>query len=276
METKGRVLVDAMWLVYKTLHRLDWIQTSKGRPSGMEYGFLRILQSLEQFDRQIILCWDSRSSRKSVYDGYKKRRGQPIESDRLNYLMKMTKCVYHWAKKDGLEADDIIASLVQPKDWIHSRDKDMHQLLTDDIGQLYSWTHSLVIWDPDYVRARYNVSPCHFAMYQAFIGDKVDDIPGIHGVKKDNLSWSIEKNNGDLKKVISDDMSFLGEELMRVREFVESGEFERNLGLVTLIRDPTVAIVEPAPNNEFLKEWFQELEIFSLELCKDCGWMPEF
>lgn len=271
-----RILVDAMFLVYKTLYKMDWLHTSRGKPSGMEYGFLRTLQSMKQFGREIILCWDSRSIRYKWYEGYKKsRNNKPIESDRLNDFFELTKKVYPWSKHEGFEADDVIASLVQPGDWIHSRDKDMMQLITDDIAMLYQWQGSLNLWGKDYVYNKFGVMPCHMPMYQAFMGDCTDDVEGCK-VSKGDLAWCITQNNGDLSKMLRDDVRMKGTDLLTMREFVESGGYERNLRLVTLIKDPGVIITPKAWDKQYVYDWLQEFEIFSLEICQEAGFMPEF
>lgn len=92
-------------------------------------------------------------------------------------------------RRDGLEADDVIASAVQNaaeesrqnqhQQVILSNDKDLRQLLMfrhtiiyEPPGRFYSW-HMF--------KEEYGFEPDRFVFYKALVGDRTDDVSGVSG-----------------------------------------------------------------------------------------------
>tara|TARA_B100001094_G_scaffold333430_1_gene412094 strand:- start:5924 stop:6676 length:753 start_codon:yes stop_codon:yes gene_type:complete len=86
----------------------------------------------------------------------------------------------------GKEADDLIATIVRLLSdnqeittiELHTMDKDSYQLLTYD---------KLKLIGPKFENAtqmtqKFGISPGQFIDYQALVGDKVDNIPGVKGI----------------------------------------------------------------------------------------------
>ena len=89
---------------------------------------------------------------------------------------------------DGVEADDIIASLARREAAagmtvvIASADKDFMQLVAGSVGLLNPNDKSGAIWTDEQVRAKTGVEPGQIADWLALMGDAVDNIPGVPGV----------------------------------------------------------------------------------------------
>jgi len=86
----------------------------------------------------------------------------------------------------GKEADDLIATIVRllsdnpeiTKIELHTMDKDSYQLLTYDKLELIGPKFS----NSEQMTQKFGISPGQFIDYQALVGDKVDNIPGVKGI----------------------------------------------------------------------------------------------
>lgn len=92
-------------------------------------------------------------------------------------------------KKDNYEADDLIGTLAKKaKDYnyfayVVSGDRDLFQLIDDNIHQIYISNKGLEIYDREKVKERYNgLTPEQIIDLKALSGDNSDNIPGILGI----------------------------------------------------------------------------------------------
>ena len=127
---------------------------------------------------------------------YKANRGNPPEgfSEQLEYVKQLTGSMgYGWAQKEGLEADDLIATKVKELNGsdceitIVSSDKDLAQLVSPNVKQLLPppTANPRLGWrmlDEVGVTDKFGVSPKAILDYLAIIGDQSDNIPGLSGV----------------------------------------------------------------------------------------------
>jgi DNA polymerase-1 len=146
-------------------------------------------------------CW-----RLEIYPRYKERRRKPKDpilvshpkyrepvevTDTVGSMIpaakKMLKAagikVYH---KNLLESDDLLGSLAarfqeQIPVVISTRDKDMAGLVNDRVTQY--WPVEKKFMREKDVLAYYGVRPFQIRDYLSLMGDHVDDIPGVPGVK---------------------------------------------------------------------------------------------
>src|SRR5436853_29829 len=125
---------------------------------------------------------------------------------------------------DGVEADDVIATLVEQaraRGWrtvISTGDKDLTQLV--DERTLWVNTMSNEKLDVAGVQAKFGVPPEKIVDYLALIGDQIDNIPGVDKVgPKTACKWIVQY--GSLEDVIAhaDEISGLaGENLRKVKD----------------------------------------------------------
>ena len=92
-----------------------------------------------------------------------------------------------WVETDRIECDDYIAIVAQKYTGeviISSTDTDFFQLVNDNIKILkYRGKNSILI-DENYIKNKFEIFPCQFALYKSFIGDTADNIKGISNVGK--------------------------------------------------------------------------------------------
>lgn len=135
------ILLDAMMQLFRANYKLSDLVTMEGRPTGMEYGFLKSLEALRRFFKdEIIICWEGKNNfRYGIDPEYKANRREKRAKDahkfltpaRVNGFKNLLSMVAETAFDDELEADDIIASLAEKycqteKVVIYSSDKDLH------------------------------------------------------------------------------------------------------------------------------------------------------
>lgn len=172
---------------------------SDNKATNAVIGTLRmILKTIKHFESLYthvypIACFDSpryKLERTSSLPTYKSHRS-PTPSD-LSHQFNWIKSMFPLLDIQSFlipeyEADDVIASisLQQYQNFtnivIASSDKDMNQILIRDNILLLN-PRNYEIQNSHSVLQKYNIHPHYFHIYQALIGDKCDNIPGIRGV----------------------------------------------------------------------------------------------
>jgi len=189
--------------------------SANGQPVGGCKGFLKILNTLVRKIKpdKVVVVWDGEGGskkRKSINKNYKAGRSPPVpraarvrlnrdvrtmteEQEATNKLWQLSRVLEYLnctpviqLLEDGVEADDIIAAVVQHpshEDWekvIVSSDKDFFQLL-DDKTLIYRPTQKEILNKKTLIK-KYGVHPSNFALAKAMVGDTSDNLPGLMGV----------------------------------------------------------------------------------------------
>jgi len=197
MSTKKEVmlLVDGTALAYQSFYALQNLKSPTGRPTGAVYGFFQTIQSLREEYRPryltVVMDRGVPEERTQAFAEYKADR-PPTPNDLLEQLPLieelMTVLGIGVLSKEGIEADDILATLAEkaPSDeievFIFSPDKDMLQLVDDHIRVIRRHGSNTKVYDRAAVLERYGCLPERFPDLLGLMGDKVDNIPGVPGV----------------------------------------------------------------------------------------------
>src|SRR4029453_6898924 len=86
----------------------------------------------------------------------------------------------------GYEADDVLATLARICDergancFVVTGDKDCRQLITDRVA-VYNIRKNQV-FDAAALRDEWGVAPDQVVDFQALVGDKIDNVPGVPGI----------------------------------------------------------------------------------------------
>ncbi len=187
-------VVDLSGYVFRAYHAIATpLSSPSGEPTHATLGTVTMLQRLvsDRRPRRMVLAMDSRtpSFRKELYADYKATR-PPAPPD---LRQQMARCEelgrasgMAVAQRDGVEADDVIATLVREARAaglpvvIVSSDKDLMQLVGDDV----------VLWDtmrnkvygPVEVKEKLGVLPERVGDLLALTGDSSDNVPGVPSV----------------------------------------------------------------------------------------------
>jgi len=282
------LLIDISMVFHRCLHKLDFLKTSTGIHTGIEFGTFRILESLpKKFpDQEIILAFDQgRPKRKDIDPAYKANRNPKSDEfySRINKLKIILSQLYRTASEEDEEADEIICDLAHQypgPHFIYSNDDDLLQVIDDEreIQVVKSFESKLYFWDEEKVREKYRVGPALLPIFRAFTGDKSDNIPGIPRINKlllaEALYFSLEHCKTDSTfgylNIMKENNLFSENMKIKIIEWIESGRFVTNYRLLKL-GSLNIRLEDPKHDLNKVKKYLEKLEIYSLKICKKLG-----
>ena len=189
-------LVDLSGYVFRAYHAIAPLSNSKGEPTNATLGTTNMLQKIVDSRRPayFAVAMDSRTRtfRKDVDPRYKANR-PPAPADLQHQMQRAEEIVRGYAipvfQEDGLEADDLIACVVQKavseglRVVLASADKDLMQLVHDDDERVVLWdTMRDRVFGPEEVHAKFGVVPSKLRDLLALTGDSSDNVPGVRSV----------------------------------------------------------------------------------------------
>ena len=190
-------MIDATAFCYRAFYAIRGLATSSGEPTNAIYGFLRMLQKIlkEQKPQLLGVCFDvSRKTFRHEKDAEYKSNRPEMADDLRSQIPVIKEIIRAYGipifEVEGFEADDIIATLAQKAKQqgipttIISSDKDLLQLVDEDINVLAPQKDEELIFDVKKVEEKFGLKPAQIVELVAFTGDAVDNIPGIKGVSE--------------------------------------------------------------------------------------------
>lgn len=282
------LLLDVSSLIYRAYHSLSpekFKRPSDGLSNNAVYGVasitFKILNDIKKEYGSVypIACFDSptcNTERQKEQTEYKANRPKCPEG--LSHQFKWIRELFLSMKIQcveikGYEADDIIASLTTTnkgkykKVVIASPDKDMCQLVLDDNVIIYN-PRSKQYLDYNSIQEKYGISPNHFCLYQAMIGDAIDNIIGILGIGPKSAVEIINNCEGDI-----DNISPNKKLLKKINLIANNRDLiESNLKMVTLNKklniQESVYIAYPFEKMITFGKFLNKMEINSSALWK--------
>jgi DNA polymerase-1 len=185
--------VDAHSLIFQVFHALPEMSSPRGEQVGAVYGFVRdMLYLLEEKKPDALVCAFDLSGptfRSTLYDAYKAERGEmpdelPPQIEKIEQVLEALGIPVITC--ETFEADDVLATLARLCDesgancYIVTGDKDCRQLITDRVA-VYNIRKNQV-FDAAALREDWGVGPDQVVDFQALVGDKVDNVPGVAGI----------------------------------------------------------------------------------------------
>ncbi|TVQ52451.1 MAG: DNA polymerase I [Phycisphaerales bacterium] len=192
-------LIDGHAQFFRAYHAIRTRMTSPvtKEPTNMTYGFvgmlLKVLRDYQPDHLAVVIdkSGDRESFRSEIYPEYKANRDEPPEDlrpqiERCLEVLEMMKVPV--LGEEGVEADDVIASLVRKlqreepdlRIRIVSKDKDLTQLVNDRTELFDVHTDKTV--GPSDIFKTEGVTPEMVRDILALMGDSVDNIPGVPGI----------------------------------------------------------------------------------------------
>lgn len=194
---KHFVIVDGLSFLFRAYHAVrQGLSKADGTPTNALFGFAQMLVKVVD-DLQPDACAVALDSvgptfRKDIYDLYKANRPPPEPAMRVQ-LQMFQPLVEAFGipaiRKEGVEADDIIATVVAHERAAHgddahvtivSSDKDLMQLIGGRVRMLDTLKNRWI--GVDEVVEKFGVGPDKVTEVQALIGDSSDNVPGVPGV----------------------------------------------------------------------------------------------
>lgn len=265
------LLLDGHSLAYRAFFALpvENFSTTTGQHTNAVYGFTSMLINVlrDEQPTHVGVAFDvSRQTfRLEEYAEYKAKRNKtPTEFGSQLPLIEevLTALRIPFLKKDGYEADDIIATLVtqaledpEMEVLILTGDRDSLQLVTDRSTVLYPMrgVSDLARMTPAAVEAKYGVPPARYPELAAIVGETSDNLPGVPGVGQGFAAKWINTYDG-LDNVIARADEIAGKKGEALREHL--GDVIRNRRLNALVRDldldkrPADLVMQPWDRHE--------------------------
>lgn len=255
MNNKKLYLIDGSAFLYRAYFALPYLSNSRGFPTRVVFGFLKMLTKIikEHKPTHIAVVFDSKKKtfRNEIFENYKIKRPPLPEEIRIqipNVHRLLESLNIRILMEDGLEADDLIASLVNrfKNDidiCIVTADKDLFQLVKNNVS---IW-HPLkdIFIDREKVIEILGIPPEKVTDYLALCGDNVDGIPGVRGIGEksaknllnkfnslEDIYQKIDEIEGKIKILLIEqkEMAFLSKKLAELHikdiENIEISDFE--------------------------------------------------
>ncbi|WP_017933813.1 DNA polymerase I [Nocardioides sp. Iso805N] len=264
------LLLDGHSLAYRAFFALpvENFSTTTGQYTNAVYGFTSMLINVlrDEQPTHVAVAFDvSRQTfRLEQYSEYKAKRNKtPDEFKSQLPLIEDVLTALHipFLKKDGFEADDIIATLAtrareQGMDvLILTGDRDSLQLVRDEVTVLYPMrgVSDLSRMTPEAVETKYGVTPQRYPELAALVGEDSDNLPGVPGVGPKTAAKWIATYDG-LDNVITHADKISGKAGDNLRAHL--GDVIRNRRLNALVcdlelgRSPAELAVQPWDRQE--------------------------
>ena len=193
------ILVDGNNLVFRSYYGTAYngiiMKNSKGFPTNALYGFISMMHKiiLEEKPNYILVAFDKgKTFRHKEYDFYKAGRNEtPIELKQQFPVAKevLDAMGIKYFEIENYEADDIIGTLSKIVDeedkfyaTIVSSDKDLLQLVSDEVNMKLLKSNDSIYVDPNKFMEMYGTSPIKMIDLKALMGDPSDNLPGVKGI----------------------------------------------------------------------------------------------
>ncbi len=283
--------IDGNSIVNRAFYGIKLLTTKNGQYTNAIYGFLNILNKLEQDFRpdRVAIAFDlkAKTFRHEMYADYKgTRKGMPEELATQMPILKeiLANLGYIMVSKEGYEADDILGTLAKGcadnghECYIATGDRDSLQLVGDKVKVILATTSMgksrHVLMDTDAVKEKYSLEVSQLIDLKALMGDTSDNIPGVKGVGEKTAVSLLQKFKtlDNIYENIEDTFIKKG-----VREKLKNDKdmayISKELGTIC-----TAAPVETAPENykkqagdiEKARDIFNSLEMYAMAE-KFCG-----
>ncbi|GAU08856.1 DNA polymerase I [Desulfoplanes formicivorans] len=187
-------LIDGSAFVYRGFYAYPDLKRSDGFPTNAMFIVLRLLAKLLREEKPaylgFVLDGKGPTFRHALMESYKAQRMRMPENLAVQIeplLEGLGKMGIATIVSHGVEADDVLASLANrfKKDRpvvLVGADKDLQQCLDENV---YLWDPSMrkeKLVTLESFRTHQDLVPGQWPDYQALVGDKADNIPGIPGV----------------------------------------------------------------------------------------------
>ena len=272
-------LIDGTAQAYKAFYAIQSLSTSKGFPTNAIFGFIRMLLKLIQDESPQYLCVSfdlaAPTFRHELFEAYKAHR--PETPDELiqqipkikEFLRAMNIPIY---EMEGYEADDVLATFAKKaeqqgmKAVIVSSDKDLLQLVSENIVTLSERMGHRVIYTPEKVKEKFGVNPEQIQDFLGLVGDSSDNIPGIKGIGPKTASKLLEEF-GSVENVL-DHLDAVAskkqrESLEQGREIALQSKFLATVKTDVPFELDVEEVQYTPPNYQDLKEFLHDLEFYS-------------
>lgn len=280
---KKVILVDGNNLIFRSYYATAYtgnvMKNSKGFATNALYGFVNMMNKIihEEKPEYIAVAFDiGKNFRKEKYETYKDGRAKT--PDELKLQMPVARDILNamgikYFELEPYEADDIIGTFAKKCEedpsfnaTIVSSDKDLLQLLSDEVDIKLLKSKDYVRYNPKTFKEDWGFEPIHIIDYKALAGDSSDNIPGVKGIG-DKTAINLLKTYESIEDIyehIDDIKGKIKEKLIEDKEMAfiskEIATIYREVPLEVSLED----LKYSGPDLVALNKLYEELEFFSL------------
>lgn len=244
-------VVDSHSLIFQVFHAIPEMTSPKGEPVNAVYGFTRdLLYILEDKRPDALICafdLPGDTFRHEFYPAYKGDRGEMPEELR-SQIPKIEQVIGSLGipliSVPNFEADDVLAAVATQCDAAGAKcllvtgDKDCRQLISPQVS-VYNIRKNEE-YNAQSLFHDWAIRPDQVCDFQALVGDKVDNIPGVPLIGPKTAA-TLLNDLGTLKDVLDQPEKARGKKTQsNLREHREQAEVSRRL--VELDRETPVKI----------------------------------
>lgn len=193
------ILVDGNNLLFRSYYATAYtgniMRNSKGFPTNGLFGFINMINKIltEENPKYIVVAFDvGKTFRHEKYQEYKGGRIETPDELKMQFPVAkelLTAMGIKYVEVVGYEADDIIGTFAKMIDdnnnyegLIVSSDKDLLQLISDDVTVKLSKSKDYIMMDHQTFVDTYGIEPIRMIDLKGLMGDSSDNIPGVKGI----------------------------------------------------------------------------------------------
>ena len=196
---KKVILVDGNNLLFRSYYATAYsgniMRNSKGFPTNGLFGFVNMINKIihDEKPSYMLVAFDiGKTFRHEKYDSYKGGRDETPNELKMQFPVAkelLTAMGIKYLETPGYEADDIIgtyAKMIDENDdflgLIVSSDKDLLQLISDDVTVKLLKSKDYIMMNPTSFMETYGIEPFRMTDLKGLMGDASDNIPGVKGI----------------------------------------------------------------------------------------------
>ncbi len=283
------LLLDANNLIHRAYHALPPLRTKEGELVNAVYGFLLFLfRAINDYSPQYLTAafdLPLPTFRHLKFVGYKAKR-RPTPEDLKPQICLVKEILGHLSipfyEKEGIEADDVIATIAAKAEIADSRIKII--IISGDIDILQLVGERVVVlllkrgikeselYDLKVFKEKYQgLFPAQLVDLKALGGDPSDNISGVKGIGK-KTAFALLKDFNTIKEIYQAIKKPNKRIQEKVRQKLQAGKKDAFLSffLATIKKDPSLAFDlekcrwQNYNNKKELRSALAKLEFFSL------------
>jgi DNA polymerase-1 len=276
-------LVDGSSYLFRAYHALPSLSNAAGVPTGAVFGITSMLRNLirDYQPHYVAIVFDTKAKtfRDEIYPEYKANRPSAPDDlvQQIDYTIQIIEAMgFPLIKKDGVEADDVIATLALQAEQlgmdsiIFTGDKDLTQVVTDKIHLIDTMKNTRL--DVQGVKDKFGVAPNQMIDYLTLVGDSADNIKGVDKVgaktavkwlnqyeNLDNIIQQADKIKGKVGENLRNSLHYLPltRKLLTVKTDVKLAYSPQQL---TMYQADTDKLFNLFSELNFKREWIDELQ----------------
>lgn len=276
MPNNTLLLVDGTAVAYRAFYAIANLSTRAGKPTNALFGFIKMLQQLEQLWKPTHWCVvfdggtpEERLSRLPTYKAQREPMPDPLRAQLPDIERYLDTAGVLSVRMERQEADDVIATLAfttASDVLIATSDKDLYQLIDERVFMVSPSKAGVRIGSAEVVE-KTGVRPGKIVEWLSLTGDTVDNIPGVPGVGPKTAAKLLDQF-GSLENLWAK-LGEVSSEKLRDALAAHREDVMRNVELVTLRRDlkvpasvESMAVRRADPAR--LVSFYEEMEFGSL------------